>query len=325
MRIRSLNRLAICVLVSSLGFCSLASAQNGIITTVAGGGTQSFAGDGGPATAASLNYPFSIAVDTSGNLFFTDFNNYRVRKVSANGVITTVAGNGTPGYSDYTGPATSASFSPHGVAVDASGNLFIADGYFRIRKVSASGIMTTFAGGGNEPGLGDGGPATSVSLNGPWGVAVDTSGNLFITDGGNYRIRKVSASGIITTVAGNGTGFSFSGDGGPATSATFYDPAGVAVDTSGNLFIADEGNSRIRKVSASGIITTVAGGGTGGLGDGGPATSASLYEPAGVAVDASGNLFIADTLNNRIREVSAAASSGSPVAIPLPAEIGRAH
>src|ERR1039458_3751624 len=118
MRIRSLNRLAICVLVSSLGFCSLASAQNGIITTVAGGGTQGFAGDGGPATAASLSYPFFIAVDTSGNLFFTDFRNYRVRKVSANGVITTVAGNGTPGSSDYTGPATSASFYPHGVAVE---------------------------------------------------------------------------------------------------------------------------------------------------------------------------------------------------------------
>ena len=373
-----MNRLAICVLVFSLGFARLASGQSGIITTVAGNGPQGFAGDGGPAASASLNYPYGVAVDASGNLFIVDFNNYRIRKVTASGTITTVAGNGTPGYSDYTGPATAVSSSPHGVAVDASGNLFIADGYFRIRKVSASGIMTTFAGGGNEPvGFGgDGGPAISAELALPWGVALDASGILFITDSGNYRIRKVSASGIITTVAGNGvlgfsgdggpataasfstlagvavdasgnlfiadTGnsrirkvsasgiittvagngtFNFSGDGGPAISASLYGPDGVAVDTSGNLFIADTGNSRIRKVSASGIITTVAGGGTGGLGDGGPASSASLYEPAGVAVDASGNLFIADTLNNRIREVSAATPSGSPVAIPLPAAV----
>src|ERR1039458_10027387 len=306
MRNSRLNLRTIGVLVFFLGLGSQASGQSGIITTVAGNGTQGFAGDGGPAASASLNYPYGVAVYASGNLFFTDFNNYRVRKVSANGVITTVAGNGTPGYSDYTGPATSASFSPHGVAVDASGNLFIADGDFRIRKVSASGIMTTFAGVGYEPvGLGDGGPATSTGLYLPWGVALDASGNLFITDQGNYRIRKVSVSGIITTVAGNGV-MGFSGDGGPATSASFSALAGVAVDASGNLFVADTGNYRIRKVSVSGIITTVAGNGVLGFsGDGGPATSAALYDPDGVAVDTSGNLFIADTGNGRIRKVSA--------------------
>src|ERR1039458_2749610 len=360
MRNSRLNLRTIGVLVFFLGLGSQASGQSGIITTVAGNGTQGFAGDGGPAASASLNYPYGVAVYASGNLFFTDFNNYRVRKVSANGVITTVAGNGTPGYSDYTGPATSASIKPTGVAADASGNLFITDyvyllrkvsasgimttvsadlylpkavavdasgnlfiadsGYYRIRKVSVSGIITTVAGNGVEGFSGDGGPATSASFSTLAGVAVDASGNLFIADTGNSRIRKVSASGIITTVAGNGTGFSFSGDGGPATSAALYDPDGVAVDTSGNLFIADTGNGRIRKVLASGIITTVAGGGA-VLGDGGPATSATLYGPLDVAVDASGNLFIADTGNNRIRKVSAAAPSGSPVAIPLPAAV----
>ena len=300
-----MNWLAICVLVSCLGFCSQVSGQNGIITTVAGNGTSGFSGDGGPATSASLNYPYGVAVDASGNLFIADFRNNRIRKVSASGIITTFAGNGQSGYSVYNGPATSASFHPAGVAVDASGNLFIADGSFLIRKVSASGIMTTVAGLGGGSGLGDGGPAISASLFIPNGVALDASGNLFIADEGNTRIRKVSASGVITTVAGNGT-VGFSGDGGPATSASLNDPTGVAVDTSGNLFIAEHNNNRIRKVSVSGIVTTVAGNGADGFsGDGGPATSASLSHPYGVAVDTSGNLFISDSYNNRIRKVSA--------------------
>jgi uncharacterized protein (TIGR03437 family) len=366
MRIRSLDRLAICVLVSSLGFCSQASGQSGIVMTVAGNGTQGFSGDGGPATSASFFDPDGVAVDTSGNFFIADTYNNRIRKVSASRIITTVAGNGTQGFSGDGGPATSASFFyPHGVAVDAAGNVFIADTFNnRIRKVSAGGIVTTIAGGGTA-GLGDGGPATSASLSSPTVVAVDASGNLFIADPYNNRIRKVSASGIITTVAGNGTQ-GFGGDGGPATSASLDTPFGVAVDSSGNLFIADTGNYRIRKVSASGIITTVAGNGTPGLaGDGGAATSASLslayavavdvsgnlfiadtyndrirqvsaggiittvagvgtvpfVYPTGVAVDASGNLFIADTEDNRICELSAPATSGLPVAIPLPAAV----
>jgi len=301
-----MNRLAICILVSCLGFCSQASGQSGIITTVAGNGTIGFSGDGGPATSGSLKSSSGVTVDASGNLFIADTFNNRIRKVSASGIITTVAGGGTGGLGDD-GPATSASLSdPTGVAVDASGNLFIADeDDNRIRKVSASGVITTVAGGGTS-GLGDGGPATSASLSYPTGVAVDASGNLFIADEINNRIRKVSASGIITTVAGNGA-VAFAGDGGPATSASLSGPNGVTVDASGNLFIADTGNNRIRKVSASGIITTVAGNGAPGFaGDGGPATSAELSSYAfGVAVDTSGNLFIADALNNRIRKVSA--------------------
>src|SRR5579859_6044781 len=203
-------------------------------------------------------------------------------------IITTVAGNGTQGFSGDGGPAASAWVAPSGVAVDASGNLFIADAFNnRIREVSASGIITTVAGNGTAGFSGDGGPAVSASLNSPEGVAVDAFGNLFIVDSGNSRIRKVSASGIVTTAAGNGNGSfaSSPGDGGPATSAPLT-PAGVAVDASGNIFIADTGNNRIRKVSAAGMITTVAGNGNNSFsGDGGPATSATLANPFGVAVN----------------------------------------
>jgi sugar lactone lactonase YvrE len=200
-------------------------------------------------------------------------------------------------------------FYPYGVAVDAFGNLFIADTTNqRIQKVSASGIITTVAGNGTAAFSGDGGLATAAQLNNPGGAAVDGSGNLFIADSSNNRIRKVSASGIITTVAGNGTA-GFGGDGGLAMAAQLNNPEGVVVDGPGNLFIADTENSRIRKVSASGIITTVAGSGVPGEahfeGDGGLATAALLGPPGGVAVDAFGNLFIADLWTQRIRKVSA--------------------
>jgi len=278
---------------------------NGIITTVAGTGGRNISGDGGPATAAELYYPNSIAVDGSGDLFMADYQS-RIRKVSASGIITTVAGVGGFGFSGDGGPATSAAVNfPAGVAVDSSGNLFIADtDNNRIRKVSANGIITTVAGNGDIYYSGDGVPATSATLRSPSGIALDGSGNLFIADQGHNRIRKVSASGIITTVAGNGND-GFSGDGGPATSATFNTPSGIAVDAFGDLFIADTGNERVRKVSAGGIVTTVAGTPNYRFsGDGGPATSAWLWGPYGVAVDSSGNLFIADTNNRRIRKVT---------------------
>ena len=282
-----------------------ANLPNGIIATVAGNGTNGYSGDGGAATHAELNYPFGVAVDATGNLSIADYANYRIRKVGANGIITTVAGNGTYSYSGDGGAATAAELSfPFGVAVDATGNLFIADTENqRIRKVGANGIITTAAGNGYGGYSGDGGAATSAELQEPWGVAVDASGNLFIADQSNNRIRKVDTNGIITTVAGNGTG-GYSGDGGAATDAELDWPYGVAVDATGNLFIADHFNNRIRKVDTNGIITTVAGNGTPGyLGDGGAATNAELSHPSGVAVDATGNLFIADYLNNRIRKV----------------------
>jgi len=286
-------------------------AAGGVITTVAGNGTMGFSGDGGPAASASLAFPGGLALDASSNLFIADGGNGRVRKVSASGIITTVAGNGASGFTGDGGPPTSASLGPAGAAVDASGNLFIADaGNYRIRKVSASGMLTTVAGNGNYGISGDGGPAASAVLNLPSGVAMDTSGNLFIADRNNNRIRKVSAGGIITTFAGDGPS-GFSGDGGPATSASLSEPQSIAIDGSGNLFIADAANNRIRKVSTSGVITTVAGSGATGAsngsfsGDGGPAVSAGLDYPTSVAVDASGNLFIADSFNGRVRKVSA--------------------
>jgi len=278
----------------------------GVITTVAGNGTEGFGGEGGPATSAQLNAPSGVAVDTAGNLFIADRNNNRIRKVTPGGVISTVAGNGTQGFSADGGPATSAQLNaPLGVAVDTARNLFIGDyGNDRVRKVTSSGIISTVAGNEIRGFSGDGGPATSARLSYPYSVAVDTAGNLFIADTYNHCVRKVTPGGVISTVAGNGT-YGFSGDGGPATAAQLRIPQGVAVDTAGNLFIADTGNNRVRKVTPGGVISTVAGNGTHGFsGDGGPATSAQLNYPSGVAVDTARNLFIADRNNNRIRKVA---------------------
>jgi sugar lactone lactonase YvrE len=289
---------------------------DGIITTVAGNGKAAYSGDGGQAIFSELYLPYGVCADVFGNFFIADTDNQRIRKVDTNGIITTVAGNGKAGYSGDNGAATNASLdSPYGVAVDVSGNLFIADWEnARIRKVDTNGIITTVAGDANSGYFGDGGPATSASLDFPQGVAVDASGNLFIADYYNQRIRMVGTNGIIITVAGNGTS-GYSGDGGPATSASLYDPYGVAVDASGNLFIADSNNRRIRKVDANGIITTVAGDGISGFaGDGGSATNARLNDPYGVAVDASGNLFIADDGNNRVRQVMPGGAGSSLLA-----------
>ena len=284
-----------------------ALAATGGIDTIAGNGIVGFSGDDGPAIDASLSFPSPIAVDADGNLFVADRDNDRIRRVdAATGIISTVAGGGTRSHL-IDGPATGAKLlSPHGIAVDADGNLLIADvGSGRIRRVdAATGIITNLAGGGFPGTLGDGGPATDASLQAPHSVISDADGNLFFVNDG--RIRRVDGAGIITTVAGNGA-FGFSGDGGPATNASLGAPNAIALDTNGDLFIADTANSRIRRVDAeTGIITTVAGGATAEFaGDGGPATGASLFFPSGVTIDASGNLLIADTFNNRVRRVDA--------------------
>ena len=279
---------------------------NGIITTFAGNGSNSFAGDNGAATNAALNYPFGVAIDTANNFFIADQRNHRVRKIANNGIITTLAGNGTGSFSGDSGAATNATLNyPMGVAVDLLGNIFIADeSNCHIRKVATNGIITTVAGKSTAISFsGDGGAATNAGLSSVFGVAVDVVGNVFIADYQNNRIRKVNTNGIITTVAGNGSG-SFSGDGGAATNAALSSPSGVTVDSVGNLFIADTGHNRIREVYTNGIIMTCAGNGTSSFsGDGGAATNAGLSSPFGIAVDSVGNLLIADENHHRIRSV----------------------
>jgi len=341
-----------------------------IITTVAGDGNQGYSGDGGQATAAELNYPCSLTVDKLGNFYIADENNNCIRKVAPSGIITTYAGIGVLAFSGDGGPATAAEIAaPAGVCSDTSGNIYIADYYNnRIRRVNTSGIINTIAGDGHGGYSGDGGPATLAELNYPVGVAVDVSGNVYIADYNNYRIRMVNTSGTISTIAGNGYA-GFYGDGGPATAAEIM-TSGVSVDkngdlfitdygrirkvtsgvislfagngapgfsgdgglatsaecelnipgpsapineveyASGNVFIADKRNNRIRIVNASGIIGTFAVNGIQSYsGDGGVATSAEIGSPSGVAMDSYGNLFIADTYNNRIRKVSSISTS----------------
>ncbi len=288
-------------------------APNGAVTTIAGSGAEGFSGDGGPALSASLNGPEGMALDAAGNLYIADTFNHRVRVVGADGTISTFAGTGFPGYSGDDGRATAATMIlPTDVAVDAAGNVYIADlGNSRVRKVS-NGTITTIA--GNSGGLPprDGLSATAVRLAGPTGVAVDQQGAVYVAegsigsgsglDGGAFRIWKV-VGGKITALAGDGYR-SFSGDFGPAALAQFDVPAGLAYDSKGNLFIADSENHRIRKISRDGVVTTVAGNALRGFsGDGGPATSAELNRPTGVAVDAAGNIYIADSGNNRVRMV----------------------
>ena len=268
---------------------------NGIISTVAGNGRAGYAGDGGLAVNAELKDPAGVAADASGNLYIADLGNARVRKVF-DGVITTIAGNGTPAFGGDGGPATIAALLPTALAVDAMGDLYIADALDRIREVS-NGVIHTVAGNGTPGFTGDGDAATSAELDQPDGVAVDSAGNLFIADSVNGRVRRV-AKGIIATVAGGGG----VGDYGPATKAQLVLPMGVALDRSGNLYIADSGSDRLRKVS-NGVITTVAGNGIpGSSGDKGPALNAELSEPTAVAVDPAGNLYVTST--SSVRKIS---------------------
>jgi len=226
---------------------------NGIITTIAGTGGRTYTGDGGPAVNATLFNPYGIAVGSGGVLYIADTGNAAVRKVDANGIITTVAGTGVLGYSGDGGPATAAQIgSAHGVAVDGAGNLYIADNYNNvIRKVDSSGIITTFAGNGSMGTSGDGGPAINAPLYYPVQVAADSAGNVYIVDS-SERVRKVDTAGTIYTVAGFfPASFWYGGDGGPATKAEFQTPFGVAVDNLGNIYIADLGNQRVRKVDVT--------------------------------------------------------------------------
>ena len=282
---------------------------DGTITTVAGTGTGGFGGDGGAAGAAQLNQPFGLALAAAGNLYIADMQNHRVRQVRPAGSITTAAGSATPGFGGDGGAPSSAQLNyPTGVAVDTAGNLYIAEhGNQRVRVVS-NGVITTLAGNGLGTYAGDGGAAAQASLNGPTGVAVDGSGNVFIADTGNNVIRMVSPDRYIITVAGTGV-LGYSGEGGPAASAQLVAPTAVVRDASGNLYITAD--SRILIAPVGGSIATIAGNGKPGYtGDGGPATDALVNAPRGLAVDAFGNVYVADTLNNAIRLLQPAATPG---------------
>ncbi|MBS1857304.1 MAG: hypothetical protein JST11_18195 [Acidobacteria bacterium] len=289
----------------------------GFISTAAGTGTPGYSGDGAPAIGAAMGRVPGIAVDGAGSLYIADGENHVMRKVTPDGNIASIAGNGLISYSGDGGPATIAQlFFPTALTLDGSGNLYIADtSNNRVRKVSPGGTITTVAGNGVPISSGDYGPAAKAGLKKPRGVALDGQGNIYIAE--SDRIRMIGSDGTVTTVAGGGSGGL--ADGGPATSATLVDITGIAIDTFGNLFIADPYNYRVRRVSA-GVISTYAGGGTatGTFGDGGRATDAQLSQPQGIAVDASGNLFIADPVDGRIRKVTPAgvittvAGNGSP-------------
>lgn len=279
----------------------------GIITTVAGSGRAGDKGDGGPALKAELHQPHRVTLGPDGSLYISDQNNHRIRKVRPDGVIVTVAGNGTGGDAGDGGPAIQAQLNlPRSVAVAPDGTLYIADTYnHRIRKVAPDGVITTLAGTGHAGDAGDSGPAVKAELHGPQELILARDGRLFIADQLNHRIRCIHPDGTITTVAGNGDR-GFGGDGGPATAAQLSDPEGCAVDSAGNLYIADGGNARIRLVDASGRISTFAGTGEQGSdGDGGPARGARFREPHAIAIHHDGSLIVSDPDSNQLRRIAA--------------------
>ncbi len=313
--------------VDPWGIIYIADSENGrvrrigssprIITSVAGNGTPGFGGDNGAAIFASLNGPSGVAVDKANNLYIADNSNNRIRKVDANGTITTFAGTGQQGSTADTGDNVIATMArltfPSGVMVDMADHMYVA-ALNEIRKVDAqTGIIHTIAGTAYAGFTGDNGPATAARINHPAGIAADGSGNIYIADKSNQRIRKIDAYGIITTIAGNGIA-GYSGDNGPATSASFNYPDGIAVDKTGNIFVSDTYNHRIRKINLSGIVSTVAGNGSFMIGDNGPAISAGLAYPRGIAVDGDNNIYIADSEHRRIRKVAAATGTITTVA-----------
>ena len=264
----------------------------GTVSTLAGS-TQGYTD--GTGTSAQFKYPTGVAVDGAGNVYVADQVNHRIRKITTSGVVSTLAGSGTPGNADGTG--TSAQFNyPTGVAVDGAGNVYVADqGNHRIRKITTSGVVSTLA--GSTYGYTDG-TGTSAKFNAPFGVAVDGAGNVYVADQGNHRIRKITASGVVSTLAGSTYGYTD----GTGTSAQFKYPNGVAVDGAGNVYVADQGNHRIRKITASGVVSTLAGSSQGYTD--GTGTSAKFAYPTGVAVDGAGNVYVADEYNHRIRKIT---------------------
>ncbi|HXJ43906.1 MAG TPA: hypothetical protein VNH18_31765, partial [Bryobacteraceae bacterium] len=291
--------VAVCILFFAsidLGF-----AQSYSIVTVAG---TDHLRDGGPALASLLRRPSAVAVDAAGNVYISDTDDSRIRLVDGSGVITTFAGIGGAFFAGDGGQAAHAAISDaRGLAIDAAGNVYLADqGNSRVRKIDVSGVITTIAGNGHLQYVGDGALATATSLD-PRSVAVDTSGNLYIADEGNYRIRKISVNGVITTVAGNGTS-GYVGDGGLATAAQIGTCTSVAVDPAGNLYFTDYDHNRIRKVTSDGKISTIAGNGSFHYGGDGVAATLTGIDPFAIAFSSKGDLYVADQYNNRIRKIA---------------------
>lgn len=289
------------VAVDSVGNVYVADTQNnkirkitsaGVVATLAGSGASGAVD--GTGIAASFSYPQGVAVDSSGNVYVAEY--YKIRKITPAGAVTTLAGSGVPGSKDGTGAAASF-FYPGGIAVDDIGNVYVADGSNnKIRKITPAGVVTTFAGSGvsgSEDGTG-----TEASFSYPGGVAVDKNENVYVADSRNHKIRKITPAGVVTTLAGSGRPGSRDG-----TAASFFGPDGVAVDSSGDVYVVDSGNHKIRKITPAGVVTTLAGSGALGAVDG-TGSAASFYVPLGVAVDSSGNMYVADPSNNLIRKIT---------------------
>lgn len=274
-----------------------------IITTIAGSDTAGYNGDNIPATSGRLFRPYFTCLDRKGNILIADGENHRLRMINSSGIIRSIAGTGINGYNGDNIQATDAQLgNPFGVAIDAIGNIYLADQSPRIRKIDTTGIITTVAGNGIQGYSGDNGPATDAELYFPAGLALDIYGNIYFTEGFTNRVRRVNTLGIITTIAGGGT---IEGDGISATNVVLYEPYGIVVDGAGNLYIAESYRHRVRKVDPLGIITTVAGiNGSGSSGDNGPATLAKLGSPTGLAIDGAGNLYICDASDNKVRRVT---------------------
>jgi len=303
------------------------AAKDGTIQIVAGTGRQGFSGDGAAATQAELDSPSGVGLDSKGNLYIVDSRNHRIRMVDLSGVITTIAGDGVAGFSDDDSLATKAHLrSPEGLSLGPDDTLYIADsGNHRVRKISKAGLITTVAGNGEEGFGGDGGIATTAELDTPTSLALDGNGQLYIADRDNERIRIVDVNGLIRTVAGSSS-HSYVGGRGAAASASLTRPNGVAIDSSGNIFVADEGNHRIQQIGPT-VFGTVAGNGMQGVsGDAGPVLEGELDSPAALAVDESGDVVFSDRGNARIRRIAsslidygdvAVGHSGSPVPVTI--------
>ena len=281
--------------------------DSGVIETIAGTGEEGYSGDGGPATQATFNQPYSLQVDTNGDIYVVDRLNFVIRRIEAiTGIVRTVAGTGESGYSGDGGRATSAQFrEPNDCFLDGRGGLLIADVQDqRIRRMNlSSGVIATFAGNGAKERSGDGRSALEASILGARAVCMDAAGNTYIAEREGNGIRMVDTHGIMHTLAGTGV-FGYDGDGGPSLEATWGGPKAIRCDREGNLLVVDTENHAIRRIDReTRIVTTVAGGRIGGGGDGSRATIAAMDRPHGVEVDAEGNMFIADSNNHRVRVV----------------------